>query len=162
MACRRSENSMHRERRTKNSTDVAGSDAVARDRGRLHCHDEVHGGVSSDQLRLSVLIPTYNRAETFRETLRHLAEQDLDPAAYEVVVIDDGSTERNRAVAEEWRLLAPFRLRYTYQTNHGPGHAYNRALEAAEAPVVLYLGDDMLLPRQSLKAHLEMHETHPE
>jgi len=119
-------------------------------------------GDGNNQLRLSVLIPTYNRAEIFRETLRHLADQDLDPTAYEVVVIDDGSTEHNRAVAEEWVSRASFRLRYTYQTNHGPGHAYNRALEAAEAPIVLYLGDDMLLPRQSLKAHLETHEAHPE
>src|SRR5260370_18712026 len=110
-------------------------------------------------LDLRVLIPTYKRAETFRETLRHLAEQDLDPAAYEVVVIDDGSTDDTRAVVEAWMSRARFRLRYTYQSNHGPGHAYNRALEAAEAPIVLYIGDDMLLPPQSPKGHLSTPET---
>jgi glycosyltransferase involved in cell wall biosynthesis len=119
-------------------------------------------GSESGRLQLSVLMPTYNRAETMRETLRHLAEQELDPAVYEVVVIDDGSTDDTRAVVEEWVPRALFRLRYIYQSNHGPGHAYNRALEAAEAPIVLYSADDMFLPPQTLRAHLEMHIAHPE
>jgi glycosyltransferase involved in cell wall biosynthesis len=119
------------------------------------------GRSGNSQLHLSVLIPTYNRAEVFSETLRHLSEQVLDPSAYEVVIIDDGSSDHTRQVAEEWAARARFRLRYIYQSNHGPGHAYNRALEAAEAPIVLYTGDDMFLPRQSLKAHLDTHLANP-
>lgn len=119
-------------------------------------------GNADDPLRLSVLIPTYNRAATLSETLRHLAEQDLDPALFEVVIVDDGSSDDTRAVVQGWMSRAPFRLRYSYQSNHGPGHAYNRALEAAEAPIVLYTGDDMFLAPQSLRAHLETHLAHPE
>jgi glycosyltransferase involved in cell wall biosynthesis len=117
---------------------------------------------NKSQLALSVVVPTYNRAEILRDTLRHLAEQELDPASYEVVVIDDGSTDHTRAVVEEWVSRAPFRLRYQYQTNHGPGHAYNRGMEAAEAPILLLTGDDMFMASQALKAHLAMHRVHPE
>ena len=43
-------------------------------------------GSMSDALKLSVVMATYNRAETIRETLRHLADQSLDPSSYEVIV----------------------------------------------------------------------------
>ncbi len=119
-------------------------------------------GSTNNQLKLSVVVPTYNRAETFRETLRHLAEQELDPAEYEVVVVDDGSSDHTRAVVEEWIARAPCRIRYIYQSNHGPGHAYNRAFEAAEAPVVLLIADDIFMTPQSLKWHVAMHSKHPE
>src|SRR5260221_5749528 len=112
---------------------------------------------TSTQLKISVVVPTYNRAETFRETLRHLAQQELDPTEYEVVVVDDGSSDHTRAVVEDWIARAPCRLRYIYQSNHGPGHAYNRAFEAAEAPIVLLIADDILLSPQCLKEHLEVH-----
>jgi glycosyltransferase involved in cell wall biosynthesis len=79
-----------------------------------------------------------------------------------VVIIDDGSSDNTREVVEGWQAKARYRLRYIYQTNHGPAHATNRALEAAEAPIVLYSGDDVFLVPQALKVHLEAHLAHPE
>jgi glycosyltransferase involved in cell wall biosynthesis len=116
----------------------------------------------SRRLKISVTVPTYNRAETFRQTLAHLAEQEFDAAEYEVVIVDDGSSDDTRTVVEEWMARAPCRVRYLYQSNHGPGHAYNRAFEAAEAPIVLLIADDIFLSAQALKEHVEMHRRHPE
>jgi glycosyltransferase involved in cell wall biosynthesis len=110
---------------------------------------------------LSVVMPSYNRAETIRETLRHLAEQELDPATYEVIVVVDGSTDHTRAVLDEWVARAPFRLRCLYQSNHGPGYAQNRGLEVAQAPIVLVMADDIFMAPQALKVHLAMHRAHP-
>jgi glycosyltransferase involved in cell wall biosynthesis len=71
--------------------------------------------------QISVVMATFNRAETLKETIRHLAEQDLDPASHEVIVIDDGSRDNTREVVEAWMRDAPFRLRYLNHSNHGPG-----------------------------------------
>jgi glycosyltransferase involved in cell wall biosynthesis len=116
----------------------------------------------AEELALSVVLATYCRAEILRETLYHLFDQDLDPAEYEVIVIDDGSTDHTRKVVEEWVTRAPFRLRYLHHANHGPGYTQNRGIEAAEAPVVLLMADDIFMSRQALRAHLEFHRAHPE
>jgi glycosyltransferase involved in cell wall biosynthesis len=118
-------------------------------------------GSSDNKLKLSVVMATYNRAETIRETLRHLAEQELDPAEYEVIVVDDGSPDHTGAVVEQWRTRAPFRLTYLRHENHGPGYTQNRGLEVANAPIVLLMADDIFMSPQALRAHLDMHEAHP-
>jgi glycosyltransferase involved in cell wall biosynthesis len=115
----------------------------------------------SDSLELSVVMATYNRAETLKETIRHLSEQDLDPASFEVIVIDDGSPDNTREVVEAWMRDARFRLRYLHHSNHGPGYSQNRGLEVAEAPLVLLMADDILMSPGALSAHLAMHEAYP-
>jgi len=60
------------------------------------------GGHYHDRLNLGVVMAKYNRAETIRETLRHLAEHERDPADFEVAVVNDGAPDRMRAVIEEW------------------------------------------------------------
>jgi len=112
--------------------------------------------------KISVTVPTYNRAETFRRTLAHLADQELDAADYEVVIVDDGSSDATRPVIEQWMERAPCRVQHIHQSNHGPGYAYNRAFEAAQAPVVLLIADDIFVSPQALKEHVEMHRLHPE
>jgi GT2 family glycosyltransferase len=119
-------------------------------------------GSMTDDPKLSVVMATYNRAETIRETLRHLADQSLDPSDYEVIVIDDGSPDNTRDVVAEWQARVPFRLTYLHHANHGPGYTQNRGLEVARAPVVLLMADDIFMAHGTLAAHLAMHAAHPE
>ena len=116
----------------------------------------------NEQPLLSVVLATYNRADTLQETLRHLAAQELDPASYEVIVIDDGSPDQTRAVVAEWIDKAPFRLTYLHHSNRGPGYTQNRGLDVARAPIVLLMADDIWMSPQALKQHLSMHAAHPE
>ena len=116
----------------------------------------------SGELRLSVVMATYNRAETLRETLGHLAEQTLDPASFEVIVIDDGSPDHTRQVVEEFQATSPFALSYLQHPNHGPGFTQNRGLRAATAPIVLLMADDIFMQPGTLRAHLDAHAAHPE
>jgi glycosyltransferase involved in cell wall biosynthesis len=116
----------------------------------------------TDVLKLSVVLATFQRAETLRDTLRHLADQSLDPALYEVIVIDDGSQDHTSSVVEEARAKVPFALSYLHHSNHGPGYTQNRGIEVARAPVILLMADDIFMSRDTLKAHLSMHEKNPE
>jgi glycosyltransferase involved in cell wall biosynthesis len=118
--------------------------------------------MSDDGLQLSVVLATYNRADTLRRTLRHLADQDLEPARYEVLVIDDGSPDDTGRVVAEAARDFPCRLVYLRHDNRGPGYTQNRGLREARAPIALLMADDIWLDRGALRAHLERHRRNPE
>lgn len=108
--------------------------------------------------RISVVLATYNRAETLRETLRHLQEQTLAAADFEVIVVDDGSPDNTREIVEDWQRLARFPLQYLHHANRGPGYTQNRGMRQARAPIVLLIADDIFLAAGALAAHLARHD----
>lgn len=92
--------------------------------------------------RVTVVIAAYN-AETFlSETLDSVLAQSL--AEIEVIVVDDGSTDRTPTILAAY---TDERLRVLRQTNSGVSAARNAGLAAARAPYVFFLdADDILLP----------------
>ncbi len=119
------------------------------------------GGSAPHLPRLSVIVATYNRAETLRETLRRLSRQSLPRDCYEVIVVDDGSGDTTREVVDEVRRRADIDLRYLRHENRGPGFTQNRGIRDARAPIVLLMADDIFMSPQALQAHLERHERDP-
>ena len=107
---------------------------------------------------LSVVLATFNRAETLRITLAHLVDQTLDPARFEVIVVDDGSSDDTAVVVETSRSRAGFDLTYLGHANCGPGYTQNRGIRAARGSVVLLMADDIWMSRGALAAHLAAHE----
>lgn len=111
---------------------------------------------------LSVVLSTYNRAETIVRTLEHLADQDLEPHRYEVIVVDDGSPDDTKPVVEAMLPKLPFASSFRRHENRGPGYTQNRGIEVARAPVVLLMADDIFFSRSALREHLEMHQRNPD
>lgn len=113
-----------------------------------------------DSLACTVLIATYNRCETLLKCLDHLEAQDIGPEALQVIVVDDGSTDGTLAA------LGVFPRRfgdYTVlsQDNSGPSIARQLGLAHAKAPITLFINDDTILERWTVRTHLEAHERHP-
>lgn len=112
---------------------------------------------------LSVVMATYNRADTLTETIRHLTDQDLDPQAFEVIIADDASPDETCAVVERAIARVPFHLKLLRNDrNRGPGYTENRGIREARAPLILLMADDIWMVRGALRAHLEFHRRHPE
>lgn len=111
--------------------------------------------------QLSVVLATYDRADTLRRTLDHLAQQDLEAGTFEVIVIDDGSPDHTLQVVEDMRRHLPFPMVYMHHENQGPGYTQNRGIRAARAPILLLMADDIFFSPGALRAHVTMHHQHP-
>jgi glycosyltransferase involved in cell wall biosynthesis len=111
---------------------------------------------------ISVVIATYNRAATLRDTIRHLENQDLDTSQFEVIVVDDGSPDATEDVVRERIPRVRFPLRFWRHANSGPGYSQNRGIRDARAPLVLLIADDIFLQPGALREHLAHHERCPE
>jgi glycosyltransferase involved in cell wall biosynthesis len=107
---------------------------------------------------ISVVIPTYNRCHSLERVLAALARQDVPASEFEVVVVDDGSTDATRQ-----RLLEaqpPFRLKYAFQCNLGPAAARNCGVAQAQGATVVFLDDDVSPAPSLLSEHLRWHTAH--
>ena len=113
----------------------------------------------SAALQISVVVPTFNRASVLAETLAHLEGQTLSPALFEVIVVDDGSSDGTDRIVGEWAAGARPHVKYDRHDNRGPGYTQNRGINLAAAPLVLLLADDMWANPQLLEQHLAAHRS---
>lgn len=95
-------------------------------------------------LLISVIICTYNRAKLLRDAIESICAQTLDPAEFELIVVDNNSTDDTRFVVESFH--APFALRYVFEPKQGLSHARNCGWQAAQGKYVGYLDDDAKAP----------------
>jgi len=110
--------------------------------------------------RLSVIIPAYNRRATLQLTLAALAFQTLPASCYEVLVIDDGSTDGTEALCRTSAF--PFgEIRYLHQQNGGAGSARKAGVEAARGKYLLFMNDDTVGAPTLLAEHLAVHCRNP-
>jgi len=79
---------------------------------------------------LSVIICTYNRAELLKNVLQDVCEQTLADSEFEVIVVDNHSTDQTRAVAESFSQRYP-NIRYCFEAQQGLSHARNRGWREA-------------------------------
>jgi len=92
----------------------------------------------------SIIVCTYNRAESLRETLNSLRSLKASPICqWEVIVVDNNSKDRTREVVEETQRDWPL-LRYEFEPKQGLSHARNHGIGCARGEVVLFTDDDVL------------------
>jgi glycosyltransferase involved in cell wall biosynthesis len=94
---------------------------------------------------ISFLICTYNRCESLRDTLVSLTKQQL-PAGVtaEIVVVDNNSPDRTRAVVQEFARDCRFPVQYVFEKSQGVGYARNTGLLAVRGKYVLITDDDTI------------------
>ena len=93
---------------------------------------------------ISVVIPTYNRRQYLEECLLSLGNQAYPVAQYEVIVVDDGSTDETRDFLNEFSRNVPFRFRALHQSNRGPSSARNLGVSKASGDLIAFLDDDCI------------------
>jgi glycosyltransferase involved in cell wall biosynthesis len=109
----------------------------------------------------SVVIPTYNRADILKKTLEALYRQSVQEIDYEVIVVNDGSTDDTGKVVKSFQK-AHSNLVYIRQKNQGQGIARNAALKVARGLIIVLIGDDIIPTNDFLYEHQKFHYLYPE
>jgi glycosyltransferase involved in cell wall biosynthesis len=107
----------------------------------------------------SVIIPTYNRAEILRLTLAALVQQSHPRARFEVIVVDDGSTDQTAAVVQAFQGELNLHYCYLEASDHSVSKVRNLGIEQAQGEVLLFLDSDMIVCPAYVEEHLKSHKT---
>lgn len=92
---------------------------------------------------VSVVVCTYNRSEILRDCLTSLAEQTASKQLYEVLVVDNNSTDNTGAVVQEF-LITQSNFKYVKEDTQGLSAARNKGASVSSFDWVLYMDDDAL------------------
>ena len=92
----------------------------------------------SAKLKVSVIVPAYNAAGSIGQCLESLLSQSYPKDLYDVIVVDDGSTDETGVIVRQYPVV------YLHQTNQGPAKARNKGAEKAQGEIVLFTDSDCI------------------
>lgn len=112
--------------------------------------------------QITVAICTYNRAGYLKDTLEDLTEQNIDPREFEILVVNNNSKDGTETVCEIFSKTQPeYNFSYVEESIQGLSFARNRAAREAQAPVLIYIDDDVKLPQDFIETALIYLEKRP-
>ncbi len=108
-------------------------------------------------MNLSVVVATHNQAPLLKESLRALLDQALSKQDYEIVVVDDGSTDDTPTVLQEF---GPHITVVRFPSNRGISAARNEGIRRASGKLVIFGDSDIIVRRDFLALHVTTHQLH--
>lgn len=109
----------------------------------------------------SVVVPTHNRAHALAGVLDSLLAQNV-ARAFEIIVVDNRSSDSTRSVVEELARSRSGRVRYVHEERPGAAAARNAGIEAARGAIVAFVDDDEIVWRDWLAGLDEVYQRHPD
>jgi GT2 family glycosyltransferase len=119
-----------------------------------------HKAEAAEHYPVCFVIPTFNRSAVLIECLKRLENQTFSD--FEVIVVDDGSTDSTSNDMEAYLTRTPLRIRYFRQQNSGPARARNVGISQARAPICILIGDDIMVGPDFTAVHLRFHTENPD
>lgn len=113
-------------------------------------------------IKLSVVIPTYNKPEILKTTLESLARQTLPKNQFEVIVIDDGSSTKVQHQIKNFLSNLNLNISFLTQVHKGPAAARNKGIKKAKGKIVLIINDDTIVTPDLLERHYDFHQKNPQ
>ena len=104
-------------------------------------------------MKISLIIPTYNRATHLESTLLSVFNQTTK--VDEIIVIDGGSTDNTQ------QLLAQYDIKYIYQGNQGVSSARNKGLQEVKNDWICFLDSDDIWESNKIEKQIAFHNENP-
>jgi glycosyltransferase involved in cell wall biosynthesis len=108
--------------------------------------------MAAHSLRFSVIMPTYNRCTLLGEALLSVRNQDLSPSVYEIIVVDNASSDDTRTLVENLSGTEGPSIRYVFESRPGLHWARHAGAHAAQGEILAFTDDDALADRGWLTA----------
>lgn len=107
-------------------------------------------------MELSIVIPTYNRKEILRKCLTLINNQTACRDLFEVILVDDGSSDGTDLSVNE--IKKNYFFKYIYQNNQGQAAARNNGINNSQGRIILFIDDDVLIHKDLVEKHLILHK----
>jgi glycosyltransferase involved in cell wall biosynthesis len=101
-----------------------------------------------EPLSLSIIICTRDRAPQLERCLQKFKEAQTFRKSWELIVVDNNSSDDTKAVIQTFAASAPFEVRYLFEGRQGLSHARNRGIAATSGSIIAFTDDDCLVERQ--------------
>lgn len=96
----------------------------------------------------SVIICTRDRAPQLERCLQKFKETETFRKSWELIVVDNNSSDDTKAVIQKFAVSAPFHVRYLFEGRQGLSHARNRGIAETSSSIIAFTDDDCLVERQ--------------
>jgi glucosyl-dolichyl phosphate glucuronosyltransferase len=105
-------------------------------------------------LKATVIIPTCNRANFLKDALESLSFQNFQSNDYEIIVVDNNSTDNTHEVVLQAKKKSLVTIYYVYEPKEGLHHARHKGADEANGSVLVYIDDDITVPADWLGNHV--------
>lgn len=116
----------------------------------------------AESFDISVILCTYNRCDMLKRALEGLVAQECGTVRYEIIVVDNNSTDQTRSICESYVAASPVPLRYTFEPRQGVSYARNTGIKAARAPILAFTDDDVIVSSNWISCIKRAVDVHPE
>jgi glycosyltransferase involved in cell wall biosynthesis len=97
-------------------------------------------------MKITVILCTHNRCESLSKALESLAASTLpDSVAWEVLVVDNNSSDRTHEITQSFSELFPGRVRYLFEPRPGKSNALNAGIKNAKGDILAFTDDDVIV-----------------
>lgn len=112
---------------------------------------------------ISIIVCTYNRDKYLYDALKHIAANDFPSADYEIVLVNNNSTDNTDAECQRFAADFPnINFRYFIETKQGLSHARNRGIAESRGDILVFLDDDSFVCDDYIKNLNSQMENHPD
>ena len=101
-------------------------------------------------MKISVIIPTYNRANFLIKTINSILNQSV--VVDEIIIVDDGSTDNTK------EILSSLNIKYIYQENNGVSSARNRGIVEATYDWIAFCDSDDIWHENKIEEQIKFHK----
>lgn len=113
-------------------------------------------------VEVSIVIATYNRAEHLLRTLRSLLTQSLEPSLWEVVAVNNNSSDNTRELFEAFAAKHHgYNMRMVDESSQGLSHARNKGIAESRGDIIVIIDDDQIVNREFLEEYYRFFSSHP-
>lgn len=110
----------------------------------------------------SIVICTYNRKNLLKETLNSLIKQSFDHDLCEILIVDNNSTDGTENICSDFIKDNPgIHIRYVLEENAGLSYARNRGIKEAQAELISFIDDDVIVSRTYASEVINFFKNHP-